>query len=348
MENKKEDDKIKKKVGVNMASVPIYQFYAELEKYTPKIWRRFQVLNNITMARLAYILMTMFEMQASHLYRFEIDELKNFKNFLKEIGEKYEPSEEDNFLIAEYGCIFEDEMDIYVPEGHRPLENAKDVKLKDVLFRENSEMEFKYDFGDGWTVKLILEKIFKDDNIKGKELPKVTEGQGFGIIENCGGVGGLEEIREAFIKKQGEKYEMYSNWLGKEDLDLDLIDIEDLNFRLKKLPRIFKDSYEYGIEPSKQSIKLIERQYKNEQKEITIQDQIKELTLLLLFLNSWKERDSLGDFRRAWKGYNFDVLNTLEEENFIGGSHKAKSVYLTEDGVKKAKKLMKKYGIKGN
>ena len=27
---------------------------------------------------------------------------------------------------------------------------------------------------------------------------------------------------------------MYSNWLGKENLDLDSIDIEDLNFRLKK------------------------------------------------------------------------------------------------------------------
>ena len=38
-----------------MASIPIYQFYAELEGYSPKMWRRFQVLNNITMARLAYI-----------------------------------------------------------------------------------------------------------------------------------------------------------------------------------------------------------------------------------------------------------------------------------------------------
>lgn len=59
-----------------MASKPIYQIYAELEDYKPKIWRRFQVLNDITMARLDYILMTIFEMQASHLYKFEVDELK--------------------------------------------------------------------------------------------------------------------------------------------------------------------------------------------------------------------------------------------------------------------------------
>ena len=48
-----------------MASQPIYQFYAELKDYEPKMWRRFQVPGNITMARLGYILMTMYEMQAN-------------------------------------------------------------------------------------------------------------------------------------------------------------------------------------------------------------------------------------------------------------------------------------------
>ena len=50
-----------------MASQPIYQFYAELKDYEPKIWRRFQVPENITMARLGYILMTMYESQSSVL-----------------------------------------------------------------------------------------------------------------------------------------------------------------------------------------------------------------------------------------------------------------------------------------
>lgn len=48
-----------------------------------------------------------------------------------------------------------------------------------------------------------------------------------------------------------QEYEPKSNSLGIEDLDLDKFDLEDLNFRLKKLPRIFKDSYEYGLEPTK-------------------------------------------------------------------------------------------------
>ena len=44
-----------------------YQFFAELEDYQPKIWRRFHVSGNISVARLAYIVMTMYEMKASHL-----------------------------------------------------------------------------------------------------------------------------------------------------------------------------------------------------------------------------------------------------------------------------------------
>ncbi len=41
-----------------MASQPIFQFYAVLNDYKPKILRRFQAVGNITMARLWYIIIT--------------------------------------------------------------------------------------------------------------------------------------------------------------------------------------------------------------------------------------------------------------------------------------------------
>lgn len=40
-------------------------------------------------------------------------------------------------------------------------------------------------------------------NIHAGELPNVLEGEGFGIIEDCGGAGGLEELGKAFKKKKG-------------------------------------------------------------------------------------------------------------------------------------------------
>ena len=78
-----------------------------------------------------------------------------------------------------------------------------------------------------------------------------------------------------------------------------------------------------------------------------MEEKIKELTLLLLYLTSWKEKDVFGEeCMRTQKGYDFDVLNELEDERLIGGStHKAKSTYLTENGINKAKDLMKKYDI---
>ncbi|HCX51831.1 MAG TPA: transposase [Bacillus sp. (in: Bacteria)] len=74
-----------------------------------------------------------------------------------------------------------------------------------------------------------------------------------------------------------------------------------------------------------------------------MEEKIKELTLLLLYLTSWKEHDFPDELRRSWKGYPFDVLNELTDEDLIRGGIRSKSVYLTETGVNEAKKLLKKY-----
>jgi hypothetical protein len=71
---------------------------------------------------------------------------------------------------------------------------------------------------------------------------------------------------------------------------------------------------------------------------------IKELTLLLLYLTSWEENDVLSEkVRRSWKGYPFEILDELNEEKLIFGNKRAKSVYFTEEGIKKAEELKKKY-----
>ncbi|WP_223596194.1 DUF6429 family protein [Neobacillus bataviensis] len=77
-----------------------------------------------------------------------------------------------------------------------------------------------------------------------------------------------------------------------------------------------------------------------------MKDQIDELTLLLLYLTSFKEDIGLGEVQRSWKGYPFESLNELSENDFIRDSKRSKSVYLTEKGIEIAKELMKKYNIK--
>src|SRR5699024_12436381 len=66
---------------------------------------------------------------------------------------------------------------------------------------------------------------------------------------------------------------------------------------------------------------------------LKIEEKIKELTLQLLYLTSWKEDDLPVEMRRSWKGYPFDVLNEFTDKDYIRGSYKSKSVYLTEAGI---------------
>lgn len=72
-------------------------------------------------------------------------------------------------------------------------------------------------------------------------------------------------------------------------------------------------------------------------------DTIDELTLLLLYLTSWEEDAVVAKVHRSWKGYPFETLDKLAEEGLISGSRGAKSVYLTEEGVERARKLADKY-----
>jgi hypothetical protein len=73
------------------------------------------------------------------------------------------------------------------------------------------------------------------------------------------------------------------------------------------------------------------------------EEKVQELSLLLMYLTSWEEKDSVGKGLRFWKGYDWGVIDKLEEEEIIYNSRKAKSAYLTEKGIERAKELVQKY-----
>jgi hypothetical protein len=73
------------------------------------------------------------------------------------------------------------------------------------------------------------------------------------------------------------------------------------------------------------------------------EEAIHDLTLMLAYLTSWTERPN--ELPRFWKGYDFDVLNALAEQNSISDSRRAKSAYLTEDGVERARRLLAQFGL---
>lgn len=74
---------------------------------------------------------------------------------------------------------------------------------------------------------------------------------------------------------------------------------------------------------------------------------VKELTLLLMYLTRFNERGRFGsELDMAWKGYDFDIINELDEEDYIRqGSRRSKSVAITEQGMKLSRELLAKYNI---
>ena len=248
-----------------MASHPIFEFMAELSDYRPKIWRRFQVSSDFSLARLAYVVMTMFEMQASHLFAVEVFKRKNLTRFLEKDYSKAEVSKVLSRNPVEEAVRYEIIGDDFDYPGHEPTDPVG-VKLKDAVGRVGDELCVEYDFGDGWRVLLTIEDVFEDKDLPGKELPRVLAGEGFGIIEDCGGPDGLKQLARSFSRKKGAEYQENREWLGVDDLDLSAFDLEDMNFRVKKIPRIYADIYERDLPPTKASMDLLMRKYKDKVK----------------------------------------------------------------------------------
>jgi len=66
---------------------------------------------------------------------------------------------------------------------------------------------------------------------------------------------------------------------------------------------------------------------------------------MLMYLTSWQERSDSA--RRFWKGFRFEVLDRLETEGLLTQSIRAKSAYLTDDGVRRARELLADFGLGG-
>lgn len=75
---------------------------------------------------------------------------------------------------------------------------------------------------------------------------------------------------------------------------------------------------------------------------------MKELTMILMYLSRFNEDDRFNsNLDSAWKGYSFDIINELDEEDYIRqGRYRSKSVAITEEGINLARNLLKKYNIK--
>ena len=70
------------------------------------------------------------------------------------------------------------------------------------------------------------------------------------------------------------------------------------------------------------------------------EQKVDEMSLALLYLTTFKDKFGF----RAWKSHSWDVLDRLYDKGFIDDpATKAKSVVLTDEGVKRSKLLFEKH-----
>lgn len=85
-------------------------------------------------------------------------------------------------------------------------------------------------------------------------------------------------------------------------------------------------------------------------KQTKAEEAMRELTMTLMYLSRFTEGEKFTEAKDfyAWKGYDFDILNELDNDDYIRqGKHpsRSKSVYITDTGIEKARELLNKYGI---
>ena len=85
-------------------------------------------------------------------------------------------------------------------------------------------------------------------------------------------------------------------------------------------------------------------------KQTKAEEAMRELAMMLMYLSRFTEGEKFTEAKDfyAWKGYDFDILNELDNDDYIRqGKHpsRSKSVYITDTGIEKARELLNKYGI---
>ena len=175
----------------------ICQLKITLRYMRPPVWRRVQVLSDITLAKLHRIIQVAMGWYDSHLHQFIV-------------GERY------------YGVPSIDEF------SELELTDEKKARLSQVLSKSKQKMVYEYDFGDGWEHEILLEKVLQTD--PGVRYPRCMGGARACPPEDCGGVGGYANFLQAISDPNHEEHDEYLEWIGgefdPEKFDLDLVNRE--------------------------------------------------------------------------------------------------------------------------
>jgi hypothetical protein len=175
----------------------LYLLHVQLAEIEPPIWRRLVVPGPRTLQALHGIFQAVMPWQDYHLYQFEISDTR------------YEDPNPDD-------------RDPSVPD-------PRAFALDQLELSQGSRFQYIYDFGDGWLHDITVEGVVP---LPGDVLlPVCLGGSRACPPEDCGGVGGYEELVAALRRPQSAAARKYREWLGRV-YDPEQLDLAAINVRL--------------------------------------------------------------------------------------------------------------------
>jgi hypothetical protein len=158
------------------------------------IWRRVEVPEDITLARLHSVIIAVMGWSGGHLHEFRYHDV----------------------VYAVPDPDF-DTIDVI---------DERKTKLNQVIDEPKRQFSYIYDFGDDWRHRIYVEKI--SDSKPDAVYPICLGGKRNCPPEDCGGTWGYENFLEAINNPDHEEHEMMLDWIGGE-FDPEYFDLKDTN-----------------------------------------------------------------------------------------------------------------------
>lgn len=188
------------KGALDEAKATSYRLKITLAGLEPPVWRQVIVPGDLTLAGLHSVIQRVMGWTNSHLHMFHVGKTR------------YAPRTPD----------WDDARD------------ERRVILREVAPRPRTKFYYEYDMGDSWVHEIRVEAI---SQTAGEiQRPECLAGAGACPPEDCGGIGGYEDLLAALRDPKHERHDEMLEWVG-EDFDPAAFDLKAVNKALGRRGR---------------------------------------------------------------------------------------------------------------
>ena len=187
------------------ASDPLYELKVVLDETKPIIWRQLEVPGDATLGWLHAVLQVTMGWTNSHLHQFRV-------------GDRLYSD------LRHHSREYEDEPEI--------LDENK-ANLRQVAPCRKDTLIYEYDFGDSWHHWITVERITSSEP-DASVGALCLKGARACPPEDCGGIGGYDNLLKILRNPKHEEHDSMKQWLGR-PFDPAAFDIEKVNTCLRKL-----------------------------------------------------------------------------------------------------------------